>query len=343
MKKLLRSLATLALLAATLGTAQAQFVPGQVLTAQALINQFSLYVPIAGGTLTGPLTTPGLTSNNGAITAAYSSPAVQINDTSGTGSSYHLWQKQGANVWGLDNASATGQLCLGRWVSGVYVDNPWCVSNSTGIISLSDGLQITGAGDFLPNLQLYNSSNDAITGNFTMYKSRAGAAVQNGDQILNMTGQGYSGTAYIGAADISFYAGAAPSGGIIPGIIYINTTGPAGSPGLLGQWWMYDQFAHVANNQQTPPTLTACGTSPSLRTGSTDEMGGITAGSGGVTSCTLNFANSYRAKPFCTITTGSTTLSLSYTWTASAVTLSFAANNFPEIDYHCQDSSAPGN
>lgn len=46
----------------------AQFSPGQLVTAAALNNQFSLYVPIAGGTLTGPLTVPTLTTAYAAIT-----------------------------------------------------------------------------------------------------------------------------------------------------------------------------------------------------------------------------------------------------------------------------------
>lgn len=46
----------------------AQFSPGQLVTAAALNNQFSLYMPIAGGTLTGALTVPTLTTAYAAIT-----------------------------------------------------------------------------------------------------------------------------------------------------------------------------------------------------------------------------------------------------------------------------------
>lgn len=47
---------------------QAQFSAGQILTAGQLNTQFALYVPIAGGTLTGPLTVPTLNTANAAIT-----------------------------------------------------------------------------------------------------------------------------------------------------------------------------------------------------------------------------------------------------------------------------------
>ncbi|MFD1557101.1 hypothetical protein ACFSHT_15980 [Paraburkholderia silviterrae] len=43
----------------------AQFTPGVVLTAAQLNNQFALYVRLAGGTLTGSLTVPGLTVTGG--------------------------------------------------------------------------------------------------------------------------------------------------------------------------------------------------------------------------------------------------------------------------------------
>ena len=61
MKKILFALLCLAL---SFG-AQAQFVPGQVLTAQQLNTQFGLYLPLTGGTLTGPLTVPSITITGG--------------------------------------------------------------------------------------------------------------------------------------------------------------------------------------------------------------------------------------------------------------------------------------
>ncbi|WP_129112334.1 glycosyl hydrolase family 28-related protein [Burkholderia pseudomallei] len=58
--------------------ALAQFTPGQVLTAAQLNNQFSLYVPLAGGTLTGPLTVPTLS-----VTGSVTTPTVTAAPTSG--------------------------------------------------------------------------------------------------------------------------------------------------------------------------------------------------------------------------------------------------------------------
>jgi hypothetical protein len=56
MRKLLAALLLLISLPAL-----AQFTPGQILTAAQLNNQFALYVPLAGATLTGPLMVPAVT------------------------------------------------------------------------------------------------------------------------------------------------------------------------------------------------------------------------------------------------------------------------------------------
>jgi hypothetical protein len=76
-----RILALLLLLVSAI--AHAQFTPGQVLTAAQLNNQFSLYVPLAGGTLTGPLTIPSLTVTT---PIAVSSGGTGSNTATGSGS-----------------------------------------------------------------------------------------------------------------------------------------------------------------------------------------------------------------------------------------------------------------
>ncbi|CAB3742930.1 hypothetical protein LMG22037_06649 [Paraburkholderia phenoliruptrix] len=68
-------------------TANAQFIPGQILTAQELNNQFALYVPITGATLSGPLTAPSVTGTAGSfvnltVSGSASFPAGTITPTS---------------------------------------------------------------------------------------------------------------------------------------------------------------------------------------------------------------------------------------------------------------------
>ncbi|POR52746.1 hypothetical protein B0G62_10443 [Paraburkholderia eburnea] len=79
-KFICRLLAGSVLTALSVSAAFAQWSSGQLLTAAALNYQFALYVPIAGGTLTGPLTVPTLTvsnalsATNSQITGTASSP-----------------------------------------------------------------------------------------------------------------------------------------------------------------------------------------------------------------------------------------------------------------------------
>ena len=82
MKKILAFLMAV-LLCACPGFSYAQFTGGTVLTAAALNAQFALYVPIAGGTLTGPLTVPTLSVST---PIAVTSGGTGANSATGSGS-----------------------------------------------------------------------------------------------------------------------------------------------------------------------------------------------------------------------------------------------------------------
>jgi hypothetical protein len=79
------------------------------------------------------------------------------------------------------------------------------------------------------------------------------------------------------------------------------------------------------------PSVSSCGTSPSMASGSSDLAGAVTVGSGGPTSCLVTWAASKTSAPFCTVSTnsavvivssGPTTTTLAMAWTGgSPVTL----------------------
>lgn len=85
----------------------------------------------------------------------------------------------------------------------------------------------------------------------------------------------------------------------------------------------------------TAPTLSSCGTSPGIN--GDDHHGFITAGAtaGG---CTMTFAKAYPARPMCFVQneTGSITNTLSYTVSASAMTVTEAALGGDILDYYCE-------
>ena len=141
--------------------AHAQFTPGQVLTAAQLNSQFSLYVPIAGGTLTGPLTVPSLSVTGSPIPLA----------SGGTGAataSAALAALGGLPIGGgtltgpltvpsLSTGPVTGSVTTSGTVPGVQVDN---------IITCTDTQGLTGAiqiKDCYKSLQSFGGSN--VTGN----------------------------------------------------------------------------------------------------------------------------------------------------------------------------------
>lgn len=147
--------------------AHAQFTPGQVLTAAQLNNQFSLYVPLAGGTLTGPLTVPTLASSNVTITggtiSGLSSPVPQA--SGGTGST-SIASPGGA--FDVICSSTVGQVWVrltGGWGCNSlgYVNPDWWGAVGNGSTDDTAAIQSaitaapTGGRLFLPRLYAVSS------------------------------------------------------------------------------------------------------------------------------------------------------------------------------------------
>ncbi|WP_230953524.1 hypothetical protein [Burkholderia cepacia] len=186
MKKLL---AVAMLLLASVSTF-AQFSPGQLVTAAALNNQFSLYVPIAGGTLTGPLTVPALNTAHAAITggtiAGLSAPIPVASGGTGTTSS------TGTGALVLATSPVLMAPSLGT-PSAVTLTNGIGLPIATGVAGLGAGVAAalgttpTGTGGVVlasapsiaSSLSITNGS-DIITAN------------NNANNVLVFTGTGTS-------------------------------------------------------------------------------------------------------------------------------------------------------
>lgn len=70
-------------------------------------------------------------------------------------------------------------------------------------------------------------------------------------------------------------------------------------PGAAMPVFEIDQFGHLVTSGPLP-VVSACGTNPSVS--GNDQAGAITTGTGGPTSCTMTFANTYGTAPVCVIT-----------------------------------------
>jgi hypothetical protein len=83
------------------------------------------------------------------------------------------------------------------------------------------------------------------------------------------------------------------------------------------------------------PSITSCGSSPSVA--GTDNMGVITAGTGLLTACTLNFSATLPYTPVCVVSTNAVTSIIGVTTiSTSAMTIGLSVS-LPggKIYYHC--------
>lgn len=86
--------------------------------------------------------------------------------------------------------------------------------------------------------------------------------------------------------------------------------------------------------------LSACGTSPTLKTGSNDTAGEVTIGTAG-TSCTISFSSTKNAAPVCRISAQTTLAGLAYSVSTTALTISATGLGGDLVDYMCeQDATA---
>ncbi len=103
-----------------------------------------------------------------------------------------------------------------------------------------------------------------------------------------------------------------------------------------GPLFAVDNNGHVAASSTTP-TLSSCGTSPSLSSDSSDFAGTITVGSVAATACTLTFGAAHSTGTHCVISeqTGSVVNASSYTEGLTGFTYSQTGLTSDKLDYIC--------
>lgn len=82
----------------------------------------------------------------GASGIAYSTPFFSINDTSGTNVAGLSFLTGGNTAWqiGKDSSANGYRFYISRFVGGSFSDIPFSISNSTGVVSMPDGLSVAG-------------------------------------------------------------------------------------------------------------------------------------------------------------------------------------------------------
>lgn len=80
--------------------------------------------------------------------------------------------------------------------------------------------------------------------------------------------------------------------------------------------------------------ISACGGSPTLKTGSNDMSGEVTVGSA-ATSCTISFANTHGVAPNCAVTSHSTLAAFGYSVTTTAITATATTLSADVVTWLC--------
>jgi hypothetical protein len=148
---------------------------------------------------TGPSTAPAWTgvalltgvTFSGNVTISATNSAVIVNDTSGTGSPQFAIRSNGTTEWVLFDAASIHAFTINRYVSGTFADAPLTISNSTGAVTMTDGITnspISGSTGSFTTLRATStitpSSTAGIVGTTTNDNAQAGSV---GEILSNTT------------------------------------------------------------------------------------------------------------------------------------------------------------
>lgn len=117
----------------TVPTAAVNTSTTQVASTAYVVNQGYLTVTTAASTYA----IKGANTFTATQTILDAAPALNLNDSSGAGSSRVTWLNNGTNIWSLVNDTTSGKITLNRYVSGTLTDTPLAVANATGITTFT--------------------------------------------------------------------------------------------------------------------------------------------------------------------------------------------------------------
>lgn len=190
-----------------------------------------------------------------------------------------------------------------------------------------------GIGSSSPSsmLSLMHRDGATFTNIFTIASSTASATTT----LFNVNNNGQTAITTPTSIATAFGVSTSTVGNPIFGVDTTNTAGNifsiATTTGTI--FWGIDRVGHIFATTSTP-TLSSCGTSPSMTGG--DSRGTITTGAT-ASGCTVTFGTAYTNVPSCVVTpqTGSVINTFSYTVSASAITATETGLGGGKFDYIC--------
>lgn len=161
------------------------------------------YLPLTGGTLTGPTTISVNSSINAlSITQVGSGNALYIEDVA---------------------ADATPLVVSSTGVLGIGTTTPDNVTSA--------GIALVSNDGYYPQLVTRNKTNDANASYMVFDKDRAGAVVQSGDNLGNVLFRSFDGSNYLQSAAIIGYSDGTPGTNDVPGsLAFLTTADGAAAP-----------------------------------------------------------------------------------------------------------------
>jgi hypothetical protein len=228
--------------------------------------------------------------------------------------------------------SAMG-LGFSSTTSGTAANDVELNRDGAGVLGLRNGLSAQ-------TFQVYNTYTDALNNE---------RALMDWTTTANTLSLGTTQVGTGVARNVNLYRGgtlyeAFTASGVVLSQNQLFATDNANDIGASGATRPRDYFGgrdiklarHLASTG-TAPSISACGTSPSTATGSSDLAGEVTVGGGSPVSCVINFNVSFTNAPFCTVV-DRTTLSrvTSYSVAVASVTVSMSGvTSGDALVYHC--------
>lgn len=336
------------------------------------------FLPLSGGTMSGnidmdfqDIIDPGEITGDPSFTNGLDLGGQNITSVlsmSGVGGNISMSSETLSDVYGITGASGNPVLfSTGIFMAGEdidmdegSIDNINILDSNTGVIQVFPGL-ITTQYSFLSGASFQDDGSGDIVWNAGYFESPQynsgsgiGAALDGYGNIL--LGSGF-GDGYSWSITPSSYAAASLSiapGNDFLGLLTLNPDTNAvstlsgsyledgsGNIAMTGQITAGDDLragVHIRDVQSGNITVTSCGSSPSVTSGSNDARGKITVGSG-ATSCQVNFITAYTSAPFCTISPANTTAAGGAIYVSASATGSFTVSGTTVAGdvfiYHC--------
>lgn len=243
-----------------------------------------------------------------------------ICDTSGSDNFYisDLRDSTFTNVWAstqkstLVNTTASGFVLTTNRVQNVSFNNSFALLNNGFGVNIYDPTGVTGS----------NSPINLRFNNFVFGSTAGSLAHGNG-----VGGFGY-GLLANGVSDVY----------VLGGIFQGNASGPynvtAGNKLVIRTaYGVVDAGATTG-----APTISSCGTSPSVTAGASNDSGQITTGSTATTACTITFATAFPNTASCTVVPVGAANSGLYisAQSAAAFTITYTSATSQKFQYNCK-------